>query len=373
MSRALPFLSLFPAPLEASFGARRAIPLSPSPRAVQASFNQETLHAVCLVIDARTPAERDEDQTARALKGPASIFFQGHAQRPEDAYGFTSALARLSRSGIVVVPVCDTPFGSDEAWRGDKGKIAVLMEVARFALVPYGIRVEGCPASPGPILVDGLPVGDGACPVSTGFTALGWSHGGILARRFAHAYPGCVSNLGQVCPAGYEHTSPGKLTGRFAREALRISRITAGTHPMEMFRSALGFTRGFVGDITRSLASAARSHSPARALRAARDVRDCSLYCDSSNFGLKDISRIAVAFGVKDTCMSPRRILGVPDHSGLTADAASGFWQKYYADVPRDRASLYVGILPGTHLAPVTHSDLYARTILGNLGELAPS
>jgi len=71
--------------------------------------------------------------------------------------------------------------------------------------------------------------------------------------------------------------------------------------------------------------------------------------------------------------MSPVRILEIRGRADLTKDKAAGFWKKYYADVTGEQASLHLDVLPGTHLAPVTHCDLYARTILGNLNELAPS
>lgn len=334
------------------------------------SFNGETIRAYCLVVDARDGARRAEDRRRGSLEGPAAVFFQGHAQRPGDAREFTSALAGLGRSGVVVVPVCDTPFGADPAWRGDDGKTVVLREVARAALAPFGIRVEGCPAFPAPfVLVDGKPVEDGACATGAGLVAVGWSHGGILARRFAHAYPGCVSALGQVCPAGYERLTPGRLAGRFTLEALRISRLAAGSHSAQALRSTLGFTRGLAGDVARSLAGAAASRFPARALRAFRDVHDCSLYCDSANFGLEGLARIAVAFGEDDTCMSVRRIAGASRQEGVTPRVLEDFRQRYFSDVPRGRLGLH--ILPGTHLGPVTHSRIYARAVLGSLGELA--
>ena len=347
-------------------GSPRPFPV----KTFRVSFNGETIRAYCLVIDARDGARRAGDRRGGSLEGPAAVFFQGHAQRPGDAREFTSALAGLGRSGVVVVPVCDTPFGTDPAWRGDDGKTVVLREVARAALAPHGIRVEGWQAFPAPpVFLDGKPVEDGACDIKAGLAAIGWSHGGILARRFAHAYPGCVSALGQVCPAGYERVTPGRLTGRFILEALRISRLAAGSHSAQALRSTLGFVRGLTGDVARSFASAAASRFPARALRAFRDVRDCSLYCDSGNFGLEGLARIAVAFGEDDTCMSARRIAGAGRQEDVTSRVLEDFRQRYFSDAPRGRLGLH--ILPGTHLGPVTHSGIYARAVLGSLGELA--
>jgi pimeloyl-ACP methyl ester carboxylesterase len=350
----------------------RPAPALPACTKTRVFFNGESLHAVYLVIDARTAGEREDDRSAGRLKGPVVVFFQGHGQRPPDAYQFTSLVARLSTSGVVVVPVCDTPYGTDKAWRGDDGKDVVLMEVVRHALASLGVSVRGyAPRQAVPVLVDGSPVDDASCPADAGLLVLGWSHGGILARRFAHAYPESVSALGQVCPAGYERMSPAKLVARFTYESLRIARITAGTNTMDTFRSGMGLMKGLTGDTLRSFADAVVSGSPSVTMRAARDIKDCALYCDSTILGSGHLARISVAFGEGDTCMSPVRILGIRQRTDLTEDMAAGFWKKYYSDAAAGQASLRLNVLPGTHLAPVTHSELYARTILGDLGELA--
>jgi hypothetical protein len=363
-------LALPGAPVESP----RAAPSVPVCATVRVFFNGESLHAVYLVIDARTPGEREEDRSAGRLKGPVVVFFQGHGQRPPDAYQFTSLVARLSTSGVVVVPVCDTPYGTDGKLRGDDGKDVVLMELVRHALAMNGIRVRGFPPlHDGPVLVDGSPVDDTPCPADADLLVLGWSHGGILARRFAHAYPGSVPALGQVCPAGYEHMSPSKLVARFTYESLHIAMVTAGRKSMDTFRSGMGLMKGLTGDTLRSFSDAVVCQNLSVAMRAARDIKDCALYCDSSVLGCGHLTRVSVAFGEKDSCMSPLRILGIRGRTDLTEDKAAGFWKRYYSDVAGGQASLHLDVLPGTHLAPVTHSDLYARTILGNLGELAPS
>ncbi len=352
----------------------RSIPSRPSgTECLKIAFNGESLHAYYLLLDARGASEQREDRNAGRLKGPAVVFFQGHAQRPSDAYAFTSKLALLSRSGIVVVPVCDTPYGSEEAWRGDNGKDVVLMDIVRQALSLHGIRVKGySPLAGKEVRTAGREIDERTCPVEADLVAVGWSHGGILARRFAHAYPDSVSGLGQVCPAGYEEQGPLHLAGRFALESLRISKITASAgHAGETLRSAWGFTKGFVGDFARSLPGAAAHAHPAKAFRVARDIADCSLSIDSTSFGLGRIGVIAVIFGENDTCMNPKRILKLSDLRTIPEDVREGFRQRYFADVTSAGTSLYLDVLPGTHLAPVTHSDLYAATLLDRLGQLA--
>ncbi len=351
-----------------SFSEGRSLPACATTESLKIDFNQEKLSAFCLVIDARSEGEQQADREAGSLKGPAIVFFQGHAQRPSDAYVFTSGLALHSRSGIVVIPVCDTPYGEDTAWRGDRGKDVILMEIVRWMLAARGITVEGySPLPHDPVRINDNYTDDGKCRVRSGLIAVGWSHGGILARRFAHAYPASVSALGQVCPAGYEHMSPLKLTGRFALESLRISKLTASGHASDTLRSAWGFTKGFVGDFARSLPNAVLYAQPEKIFRTSRDIKDCTLYSDSSLFSLGHLKAISVIFGAEDSCMSPGRILGTAEPGIPPQEKASAFWEKYYADVSPDRTNLSLAILPGTHLAPVSHSDLYVPKLLENL------
>lgn len=351
----------------------RSIPrYPPAIQSLKVSFNSESLSACYLLLDARSPSERQADRTAGRLKGPVIVFFQGHAQRPSDAYAFTSKLALLSRSGIVVVPVCDTPYGREDTWRGDNGKDVVLMDVLRHALVLHGIRVNGySPLGGKQGSIAGVSTDEGKCRVEADLLAVGWSHGGILARRFAHAYPDPVSGLGQVCPAGYEEQGPFNLAGRFALESLRISKLSASGHAGDTMKSAWGFTKGFVGDFARSLPGAARHAHPAKVFRVGKDIRDCSVTVDSTSFGLHGIEKIVVIFGESDTCMNPKRILGLSGRGDISGETRADFRQKYFADTLSHETALSLEVLPGTHLAPVTHSDLYARTVLDRLGQLA--
>ncbi len=350
----------------------RSLPSCVSTESLKVDFNQERLNSYCLIIDTRSESEEKADTEAGRLKGPVIVFFQGHAQRPSDAYGLTSGLALKSRSGVVVISVCDTPYGVDPAWRGDRGKDVVLMETVRWMLASRGIAVEGyTPLQDAPVRIDESYADDGQCGISSGLIAVGWSHGGILARRFAHFYPASVSALGQVCPAGYERLSPLGLTGKFALESLRISKLTATGHARDALSSAWGFTKGFVGDFARSVPSALLYAHPGKVFRTGRDIRDCTVYCDSSLFGLAHLKAVSVIFAADDFCMSPERILGTSDPGRVPQDKASEFWKRYYADISPERTSLSVTVLPGTHLAPVSHSDLYIPELLEGLGQAA--
>ena len=351
----------------------RSVETRPRTCVLRVIYNGESLRAWYLLIDARSPAEREKDAKTGALGGPVIVFFQGHAQRPSDAYAFSSELALGCRSGIVVVPVSDTPYGADERLRGDRGKEAVLMAVVRTALASRGIGVRGLPPDDGEVRVlseDAVP-DPAAYAVSARLIAVGWSHGGILARRIAHAYPGAVTALGQVCPAGYEPGGPLSLTGRFVLESVRISKLFAGGGAGDALMSAWGFTKGVAGDFARSVAGAVVHRHPAKILRVGRDIRDCSLYCDDGNFGVGLIERVGVIFGAADTCMSPQRILGATCAAGVEQETAQRFWERYYPEALSAGAALSLEVLPGTHLAPVTHSRLYAERLLRNLGEKA--
>lgn len=349
---------------------QRCLPRMPAVETLCIGFNDETIKGYVLFIDSRTNPEKTTDVLRGHPAGPVLVFFQGHAQRPDDAYEFTSRLALMCRSGIVVVPVCDTPYGSDPGLHGDKGKDVVLMEMVRFILARQGLSVEGfVPMAGMPATIqDTHPVLEKDA-ASTRLVSVGWSHGGVLARRFAHAYPASVCSLGQVCPAGYEHWTPWGLTGRFASESLRIFAKMGNGHAAEALRSAWGFTRGFTGDFFRSVPGALVDLHPGRAGRIFKDIHDCCTYCDSASFRASHLDRIVVLFGAEDSCMDPVRQLGISDATRVTPEDLLRFRQNFFADVA-EPGRLSLKILPGTHLAPVSHAGLYAGTLLADLGEL---
>lgn len=357
-----------------ALSAQRTLPERPRTESLKVSFNAERISGYVLVIDVRTHQEQERDRIRGELAGPAIVFFEGHAQRPSDAYAFTSSLAMMSKSGMVIVPVCDTPYGKDASLRGDAGKDVILMEMVRWVLVSRGIGVKGYePRVENEVLINNARIDTIHGGISAGLLPVGWSHGAILARRFAHAYPGSVGHLAQVCPAGYEHWSPAGLTLRFMGESLRITRLTLKGHARDTLGSAWGFTRGISGDFFRSIPAALMSLRPAAVLRVGRDIRDCSAYCDSSSLGAEGLERVVVIFGDDDTCMDIRRIMGLSSSGEITALQESVFRETFFGDVAGPDAALVLRVLPGTHLAPVTHSALYARTVLEGLGQVHDS
>jgi hypothetical protein len=351
--------------------SERSVPSSAEVETISVGFNDETIKGFCLFIDARSGEEKATDVERGYPAGPVIVFFQGHAQRPDDAYEFTSRLALLSRSGMVIIPVCDTPYGAESSFHGDKGKEVILMEMVRFMLARECMSVRGfVPVTSMPVAVNGLNMAPEDDNTGTQIVSIGWSHGGILARRFAHAYPSSVCSLGQVCPAGYEHWGPWGLTGRFALESVRITMKMSG-HTRQTFGVAWGFTKGFTGDFFRSITAAAVNLHPGKLLRIFKDIRDCSIYCDSTTFAVHHLEHIAVIFGRDDSCMSPQRQLGIKDPDNVTEDDLKRFSRTFYSDIKDIPGCLTLRVLPGTHLAPAIYNELYSKTILADLGELA--
>jgi hypothetical protein len=351
--------------------SERSVPPKAEVETLSLVFNDETIKGFCLLIDARSGEEKTADSLRGYPAGPVIVFFQGHAQRPDDAYEFTSRLALLSRSGVVIIPVCDTPYGAKSAFHGDRGKDVILMEMVRFMLARKGMCVWGfVPASTMPVTVNRVNIAPQNDNIGTRIAAVGWSHGGVLARRFAHAYPESVRSLGQVCPAGYEHWGPWGITGRFALESVRISTRMSG-HAAQTFRSAWGFTKGFIGDFFRSITAASADLHPAKLLRIFKDIRDCSSYCDSTAYAASHLEHIAVIFGRDDSCMSIRRQLGINDPDNITEDDLKRLRETFFSDIKDNPGRLALRVLPGTHLAPVIFHELYSRTVLADLGELA--
>ncbi len=352
--------------------AERSVPLNTEVETLSVSFNDEVIKCFCLLIDARSREEKAVDDERGHLAGPVIVFFQGHAQRPDDAYEFTGNLALLSRSGIVIVPVCDTPYGSDNAYHGDQGKDVVLMELVRHVLAREGLRVSGFePVTGMRVLVNGVSVTHEKDAKETKIIPIGWSHGGILARRCAHAYKASVSSLGQVCPAGYEAWGSWGITRRFAGESLRIVSRMGNGQSGQTLKSAWGFLKGFAGDLSRSVPAAVVNLHPGKLLRIFKDIKDCTVYCDSTKFTASHLERISVIFGRDDSCMSPERQLGIKDPDDITREDLQRFQTTFFSDVNMTDGILKLRILPGTHLAPVTHNGQYARTLLADLGELA--
>jgi hypothetical protein len=114
--------------------------------------------------------------------------------------------------------------------------------------------------------------------------------------------------------------------GRFARESLRISSKMFKGHVSETLRSGWGFTKGFMGDFFRSIPAGKMG-------RVAKDIRDCTLYCDSSRFKASHLDHVAIFFGIEDSCMDQWKQLGIKDPDNIDKDELKRFQKRYFSDV----------------------------------------
>jgi len=270
-------------------------------------FNQEKIKGFYNIIDARSPSEKSMDNDRGELAGPVIAFITGHGQRPADAWKFRNDLALKSKAGIVVVPVCDTPYGKNREWRGDRGKDVVLMAMIRHLVLKKQICLEGVrPLTDLDVKIFGGQPGSKEKVVSNRLAVVGWSHGGLLSRRLASAYPETITQMAQVCPAGYAKWKRGSVSmlTHFVGESLRLSSKLFSGHAPDVIQSGAGVLQGVSGDTVRGLGSALVNAEPDRMLRPIKDIKDASLYCDDANLPLRKIKRIIVIFAKHDTVMT---------------------------------------------------------------------
>ncbi len=349
----------------------RSLPGRPRTEQLEIAFNRERVKVWYNLIDARTAHEAAADRDRGSLKGPVLVFLTGHAQRPVDAYPFTTRLAHLSRSGIVMAPVCDTPFGIEPSWRGDAGKDMILMEAVRHVLLKRDIQVTPSPSPENAMAVSGE--GERAVHpgrITAGLAAVGWSHGAILARRLCHAHAGAFSALAQVCPAGYARRDLGPLLMAFTRESLGISRGILRGQARDILRAGWGITRGLWGDGARSIRAALNHRQPAKLIRLLLDLRDCTAYCDDMTLAVEHLGHVTVIFGYGDTCMDVAIQAGVTNVNAPSDEELQSFWNRFFPGNLSAGSRLVLRILPGSHLAPLTHCDTWARGVLEGLEQL---
>ena len=361
-------LALLP---ETGFAYQRVLPPESEVNKLEVTFNSETINAYYLMIDSRIKEEKEADKVRGELGGTAIVFFQGHGQRPKDGYNFTELLGIQSKSGIIIVPVCDTPYGKDPAWRGDKGKLVVLMAMVRYLLNECGVSVDGDKQlTDMEIKINGKPVISNPDNIKVKLCAVGWSHGGILAREFAHNYPDAVTGLSTICAAGYKKwCCTCQLLARFSWEGLHIGTLTFSKYASEALGAAWGLTCGVTGDAARSIPDSISSCQPSKLGRSCRDIQDCTRYLDDTNTAVPDVKNIVVIFGRSDTCMDPKDY-GIKDLDNPSANDVEKFWKTYYPANVANGSKLTFKILPGMHVGPVTHSDSYAEAVLEGLDQI---
>ncbi len=337
----------------------------------KATFNGETIRGNYVLLDARSPEEKAADKAGGSLKGPVMVFFQGHDQRPKDCYEFTKLLALKSFLGICIVPTCDTPYGDDPVWRGDRGKMVVLMTAIRGLLDESGISIKGfSPITGMQSLINGQTFSTKPDNIAAKICSIGWSHGGILAREFAANYPGAVIGLATVCAAGYKKwRNPGHLLVRFTLEAINSGVQTLIGKSPSAIGSAWGLTCGLSGDLSRSVTGGLLSGKPSKLARIYKDISDCARLLDESVAPVGGLENITVIFARNDSCIAAGDY-GIGDLDNPSDNDIESFWKRYYPSNADNGTILKFMILPGMHTAPATHSRLFAETVLSALGEL---
>ncbi len=364
--------------LHAAGQEERIIRFRPATRSYLVRFNGETIRAYCRVFDVRTEQEREKNRRENRLGGNVIVFFHGHAQRPDDGNNLLEELALRSKSGILVIPVCDTPYGRDAKWRGDSGKVVILRDLVRLVLHERGVTLEGYGYDPAlKTVIDGAEVFERPWEkwIITRATVMGWSHGCLLARRFASAYPDTVREMAQMSPAGYVNwggenfCGPSCLMGRFAWECGNIG-TGVFSHPGDVFGSGWGVAKGMTGDTARSCGSCIGGNkSCMKPFRNFRDTKDCALYGDDSNLPVPNLERIVILFGKDDTLFNAGKILGAKDPKKITEAEKKKFWEKFYAKTFPGARRLLLEVYPGDHIGPLVYYKKYAETALKETGQ----
>lgn len=357
---------------------QRDIPSCPDIEELKIEFNGDSLRGFCLVLDFRTPGEKNSDLANKTTAGDVILFLHGHAQRVDDGYSLTSRLAAMSKSGIVIIPVCDTPFGEKSEWRGDRGKDVILMEIARYALAKMQISIKNFKAlTDMPVTIDDT-INSAADPglIQSELAVIGWSHGALLSRRVAYAYPGSVNSLVQLAPAGFSDwggeccTGPACLTSSFGVECACISLGIFRGEFYSINDAGWGVAKGLIGDTARSCTSCVSGNfSCLKPFRSYRDIQGCSLYADDSMMPLTGIKNITVIFAADDTLFEYDDHGGIKDPANVTRAETESFFEKFYPASVKAGAKCTLMALPGNHIGPLVNSDLYAETALSSIGQ----
>ena len=360
--------------------AERTLPKKPKLKKINVRFNNDHLKASYLLIDVRSEEQKSKNETEGKLDGPVLIFFHGHSQRPEDGYMLTSKLALYSKSGILLVPICQTPTGKDRKWRGDDGKDIILMEIIRYALKDSGIYAAGYkPISEMKVYINEKEINSviqksetsTKSHIKTKFALLGWSHGAILSRRIAHHYPNSTVSMAHLSPAGYEKwDGAAELIPAFGWECARISgRGIAKGEFNQSIHAGNAVSKGLFSDIYGSLQSCIFGNfSLAKPFRPLRDADDCAAYLDDWNYPVQHLNMITVIFSEKDSLFEYKKA-GIPDPKKITARDIDDFINKYYHNVDKKKTGFSLHVLPGNHIGPYVFPDEYAKQALIGIAE----
>lgn len=362
--------------LSSSVEAIRIAPSRPITHTITIQFNGETIKGFYCIFDARTDEEKSANLKNQKLNGSVIVFIQGHAQRPDDAYAFTSQLALKSKSGIVVVPVCDTPYGKNPLLRGDNGKDIILFAMIQHALLYLNINIQDDEIQNIPITINEIKSiqSNTQNAISANLTVIGWSHGALIARRLSSKYT-AIKNLVQICPAGFSQWPDNTclasccVFSAFNWEGLRIATDIFKGHATDVVSSGWGITKGIVGDTYRSCGSCINGNlHVCKMFRPYKDITDVTITATDKSFPANHVNAIVVIFGKDDSLFNANKIIGY--NGNLTPKLAEQFWMRYYPEAIKHNVRLNLFVLPGKHIAPVIYPDIYAYHALQYTDEL---
>lgn len=365
------------APLMA--GSERSLPGKPEVKKLKIRFNGDYLKAPYLLLDARSDEEKAANMEEGSLAGSVILFIHGHNQRPDNGYNFARKLALQSKSGIVVIPVTDTPFGKKKEWRGDKGKEVILMEITRYLLNRLSVSVEGYkPITDIPVTIDPIEKpGLEEKTVPARIAVVGWSHGSLLSRRIASSYPDSVVALAQTAPAGFDHwgenacVAPSCLLTAFNWEGARILYGIFRGEGKHVFDSTSGIVRGQAADSFRSCGSCLYGNFHiAKPFRAYKDLQECALYADNTNFPVNNVKHIAVVFGDNDSLFEYDDDGGIKNPNDVKKEEFEAFFTRYYPGAVESGCRCTLEVLPGNHIGPLVHADKWAKAVLKGIDQM---
>ncbi|WP_250658554.1 hypothetical protein [Alkalimarinus coralli] len=346
------------------------------------SFNGENIQGLGLFIDTRSDEQKARNRRNGRLDGDVIIFLHGHGQQPKYGIEMTTQLAEKSRSGIVFIPHVYTPYGCVRKWRGDKGKLVLLMALCRYCLAKKGLQIpESDNPCELPISINERGTGSNeatpAQKIDCKLTVVGWSHGGLLARRFANANPSCVNNLAQMTPAGYESWGRRPWAGvnlftNFMIEVGLISLMVFKGQFKYPLIAGVAIVRGTLSDSLYAFVSYVKSKSnlPLKLARAYIDIEQCSHVATDVNVPVSGLDNIVVLFGQNDSVFEARNALsGVDLKSGQ--EFSNRLFEKFYPSAVKNGSNCSFKVLPGNHIGPLVHAEQYIEEVLKGTGQRA--
>jgi len=361
------------------YSQTRVIPSNIEVQKVKINFNGDCLNGFYRVIDARTDQEKEKNRNENKLSGEVITFFHGHLQRADDAKKLIDRLALNSKSGIVVVPITYTPFGKERKYRGDSGKDYILMEIIRHVLDKKGIAVANYSSISKKIVkINGKVVKnskEAKSYIETLLVSVGWSHGGLLARRMVSRYPASFNNLVQIASAGFYSwgnkscLAPGCVLMNFSWEGLGILGGVFRGEGSDIVGASWGITKGLVGDTLWSVPSCIWGNFHLfKPLRSYQDIQDVTDQLTDDNFPVLEVNNVIVLIAENDSLFSPENVTDI--NGKITKDKLEPFWEKFYPVAKSNGVNLRFRVMPGNHLGPVIHYKKYCKEILEGTNQL---